>query len=231
MNNLFTNNGFLGAGRSPVWSLENSLDLYSMYGFLSLLVNVSLILVLLLVVTLFLPRSSTRTVLSIFCATLLLFFMLYLTPLDKPLIAHQVDAILALNNDGIFSFNLKDSAVLRLFVIFASGIICLLFLGISDNFFSYLSDEVEFPMLILFCFAASIWLFAESGMIGVLIAIEAIVLASYVIIAYERGTIVGVTAGIRYFLLGSVPSGLLVLGFALVYAYFGVLGLNNLSIL
>jgi NADH:ubiquinone oxidoreductase subunit 2 (subunit N) len=54
-------------------------------------------------------------------------------------------------------------------------------------------------------------------LIEFVLAIEIITLGSYGLTAYERNNRFSTFAGVQYFVIGSVPSGLLILSIALIY--------------
>jgi NADH:ubiquinone oxidoreductase subunit 2 (subunit N) len=48
-------------------------------------------------------------------------------------------------------------------------------------------------------------------------ALEVVTLASYVLVAYDRKNRFSAFAGVQYFILGSIPSVLLILGIGFFY--------------
>ena len=60
-------------------------------------------------------------------------------------------------------------------------------------------------------------IFKEHNFLDIILSLEVITLASYVIVAFEKKNRFSTYAGIQYFVLGSLPSGMLVLGAGLQY--------------
>lgn len=75
------------------------------------------------------------------------------------------------------------------------------------------------------------FLFHVHSLIEFLLAIETVTLASYVCAGYERQNAQSTFASVQYFILGSIPSGLLILGISLLYGYAGVLTFEDLDII
>jgi len=114
----------------------------------------------------------------------------------------------ALQNDSLYS---------HLFFIYALLIVSLFLYGISDRFFISNSYELEYPILIFFLHIGAILLMSVHTLIEFVLAIEIITLGSYGLTAYERTNRFSTFAGVQYFVIGSVPSGLLILSIALIY--------------
>jgi len=114
----------------------------------------------------------------------------------------------ALQNDSLYS---------HLFFIYALLIVSLFLYGISDRFFISNSYELEYPILVFFLHICAILLMSVHNLIEFVLAIEIITLGSYGLTAYERTNRFSTFAGVQYFVIGSVPSGLLILSIALIY--------------
>jgi len=64
-----------------------------------------------------------------------------------------------------------------------------------------------------------------------LIALEIVTLASYALAGFERRNRFSAYAGVQYFILGSIPSGMLLLSFSLYYRHGGVMTLHDLDLI
>jgi NADH:ubiquinone oxidoreductase subunit 2 (subunit N) len=126
---------------------------------------------------------------------------------------------------------LSDSLFAKLFFIYALLIICIFFYGISDRYFVANSYEIEFPVMIFFIHIGSLFLFTVQNLIEFVIAIEIVTLATYTLTAFAKKNRFSTDAGVQYFIIGSVPSGFLVLGVALLYKSWGTLGFGDLDVL
>jgi len=65
----------------------------------------------------------------------------------------------------------------------------------------------------------------------IFLALELVTLASYVIVTFERQNRFSTYAGVQYFILGSVPSAMLLLAFGLFYLQGGSVALQDLDLL
>jgi len=127
--------------------------------------------------------------------------------------------------------SLDDSLFAKLFFIYALLIVAIFCYGISDRYFVANSYEIEFPVLIFFIHLGSLFLFTVSNLIEFVIAIEIVTLATYTLTAFAKKNRFSTDAGVQYFIIGSVPSGFLVLGVALLYKSWGTLGFGDLDVL
>ena len=99
-------------------------------------------------------------------------------------------------------------------------IVSIFLYGISDRFFIANVYEIEFPILVFFIHLGALFLFSVQNLIEFVLAIEIVTLATYALTAFDRKNRFSTDAGVQYFILGSLPSGLLVLGVALIYKSF-----------
>jgi NADH-quinone oxidoreductase subunit N len=118
-----------------------------------------------------------------------------------------------------FAFGIlqADSILAKLFGVYAIFMVSVFLYGISDRFFIANSSEIEFPILVFFIHLGALLLFFVHTFVDFLLAIETVTLASYALAAFERKNRFSTFAGVQYFILGSIPSGLLILGMALLY--------------
>jgi NADH-quinone oxidoreductase subunit N len=105
----------------------------------------------------------------------------------------------------------------KLFFIYALLIVSIFLYGVSDRFFIMNGYEIEFSILIFFIHLGALFLFSVQNLIEFVLAIEIVTLATYALTAFDRKNRFSTDAGVQYFILGSLPSGLLVLGVALIY--------------
>ena len=90
------------------------------------------------------------------------------------------------------------------------------------------NKEIEFPMLILMGFLATLLLVGSTNLISVFISLECLAFLSYVLVAFERSNKLSVQAGVRYLFLGAVPTGLFVLGIVETYSFLGTFNLDDI---
>ena len=125
----------------------------------------------------------------------------------------------------------EDNLFSKLFFVYALFIVSIFLYGIADRFFVANSYEIEFSLLVFFIHLGGLFLFSVSNVIEFVLAIEIVTLATYALTAFDRKNRFSAEAGVQYFILGSLPSGLLVLGTALLYKSWGTLGFADLDLL
>ena len=79
----------------------------------------------------------------------------------------------------------------------------------------------EFPILILICTLGMLMLISADDFIALYLGLELMSLSLYVIAAYRRHDLRATEAGLKYFVLGALSSGMLLYGASLIYGYSG----------
>jgi NADH-quinone oxidoreductase subunit N len=90
---------------------------------------------------------------------------------------------------------------------------------------SYLSRtgllKFEFPVLIVFASVGMMTMVSANDLIVLYMGLELTSLASYVVASFRRDSARATEAGLKYFMLGALASGLLLYGASLTYGYTG----------
>jgi NADH-quinone oxidoreductase subunit N len=81
----------------------------------------------------------------------------------------------------------------------------------------------EFPVLILFATVGMMGMASASNLITLYLSLELLSLCSYVLAAFARDDLRSAEAGLKYFVLGALASGLLLYGISLVYGFSGTM--------
>ncbi len=89
--------------------------------------------------------------------------------------------------------------------------------------------KFEFPILILFAVLGMMMMISANDLISLYLGIELQSLALYVITAFQRDSMRSAEAGLKYFVLGAVASGLLLYGASLVYGFTGTTDFAQLA--
>ena len=89
--------------------------------------------------------------------------------------------------------------------------------------------RIEYPILILFATLGMMMMVSAADLISLYVSIELQSLALYVIAAFQRDSARSSEAGLKYFVLGALSSGMLLYGLSMVYGFaattqFAVLG-------
>ena len=79
----------------------------------------------------------------------------------------------------------------------------------------------EFPILILFATVGMMMMVSANDLIALYLGLELQSLALYVVAAFHRDNLRSTEAGLKYFVLGALSSGLLLYGCSLVYGFTG----------
>src|ERR1700735_5595906 len=79
----------------------------------------------------------------------------------------------------------------------------------------------EFPVLILISTLGILMLISANDFIALYLGFELMSLALYVIAAYRRHDLRATEAGLKYFVLGALSSGMMLYGMSLIYGYSG----------
>jgi NADH-ubiquinone oxidoreductase chain 2 len=86
----------------------------------------------------------------------------------------------------------------------------------------------EYPLLILFTVSGASFLISRRDLVSMYLSIELQSFAVYILASLYRESESATSAGLKYFLLGGLSSGLILLGSALVYAYTGLTDLESI---
>ncbi len=89
--------------------------------------------------------------------------------------------------------------------------------------------QFEFPVLIIFAVLGMMMMVSANDLISLYLGIELQSLALYVLAAIRRDAVRSAEAGLKYFVLGALSSGILLYGMTLVYGFAGSTGFDNLA--
>ncbi|MBC7989038.1 MAG: NADH-quinone oxidoreductase subunit NuoN [Luteimonas sp.] len=87
----------------------------------------------------------------------------------------------------------------------------------------------EVPILMLFAVAGMMLLVSAGSLVLVYLGLEMLALSSYALVAIDRDSPVASEAAMKYFVLGSLASGILLYGMSLVYGATGSLDLAAIN--
>jgi NADH:ubiquinone oxidoreductase subunit 2 (subunit N) len=107
----------------------------------------------------------------------------------------------------------------------------LFYFSIANRFTIINRTETDFGILAIFVLFGALLSFKYNDLIGLTLAIETATLASYTLAGFMRRNRHSTRAGVQYFILGSLPSVCMLLGFGLLYFITGVATLEDLSLI
>jgi NADH-quinone oxidoreductase subunit N len=90
-------------------------------------------------------------------------------------------------------------------------------------------SRFEFPVLLLLSVTGMMVMLSASSMMTLYLGLELQTLALYVLTAFARDTLRSSEAGLKYFVLGALASGLLLYGISLVYGFSGTMDFVELA--
>jgi NADH-quinone oxidoreductase subunit N len=90
-------------------------------------------------------------------------------------------------------------------------------------------ERFEFPILALFSTVGMLMMISASSLIALYLALELQSLPLYVMTAFHRDQTRSTEAGLKYFVLGALASGLLLYGCSLVYGFTGTLSFAGIA--
>jgi NADH-quinone oxidoreductase subunit N len=91
----------------------------------------------------------------------------------------------------------------------------------QDYFKSQGIDKFEFPVLVLLATTGMMLMVSATNFIGLYMGIELQSLALYVLAAFHRNSLRSTEAGLKYFVLGALASGMMLYGISLIYGFTG----------
>jgi NADH-quinone oxidoreductase subunit N len=90
-------------------------------------------------------------------------------------------------------------------------------------------SRFEFPVLVLFATLGMLVMISANDLMSLYLGLELLSLPLYVIAAFDRDNPRSAEAGLKYFVLGALASGLLLYGASLVYGFAGTTNFDRLA--
>ncbi|MDR1826814.1 MAG: NADH-quinone oxidoreductase subunit NuoN [Methylobacteriaceae bacterium] len=87
----------------------------------------------------------------------------------------------------------------------------------------------EFPILVTLAAIGMMMMISANNLLGLYLGIELLSLPCYVLAAFRRDSPLSTEAGVKYFVLGSLSSGMLLYGASLIYGFSGSLQFPEIS--
>lgn len=90
-------------------------------------------------------------------------------------------------------------------------------------------ERFEFPVLILFATIGMLMMVSANDLMSLYLGLELQSLALYVIAAFKRDSMRATEAGLKYFVLGALSSGMLLYGCSLIYGFTGTTNFTEIA--
>ncbi|WP_019643607.1 NADH-quinone oxidoreductase subunit NuoN [Novispirillum itersonii] len=98
---------------------------------------------------------------------------------------------------------------------------------------SWLAQEqvkkFEYSVIVIFATLGMLMMISANNLMSLYLGLELQGLAAYVLAAFKRDNLKSTESGLKYFILGSVASGLLLYGMSLVYGFTGTTSFDKLA--
>lgn len=91
------------------------------------------------------------------------------------------------------------------------------------------TERFEFPVMVLFATLGMMMMISANNLMSLYLGLELQSLSLYVLAAFQRDNAKSTEAGLKYFVLGSLASGLFLYGASLVYGFAGTTGFDGLA--
>lgn len=91
------------------------------------------------------------------------------------------------------------------------------------------NQQFEYPVLVLLSLLGMMLLVSANDLIAFYVSIELMSLPLYVLASFSRDTLKSTEAGLKYFVLGALASGMLLFGASLVYGFAGTTSFEALA--
>lgn len=125
------------------------------------------------------------------------------------------------------SFIVDQVALFAKVAIYAAGV---LVIALGQGYFDRVgSRRFEFPILVMLATLGMSMMVSAGDLISLYIGLEMQSLSLYVLAAFRRDDAKSSEAGLKYFVLGALSSGLLLYGASLVYGFAGSMNFHDIA--
>ncbi len=126
---------------------------------------------------------------------------------------------------GMFATN-AFAAFMKVLVLVGSAVSIIMALRYNED---HRIARFEFPVLVLLASAGMMIMVSANDLIMLYLGLEFQSLALYVVAAFDRDSTRSTEAGLKYFVLGALASGMLLYGASLVYGFAGTTSFAGLA--
>ena len=126
------------------------------------------------------------------------------------------------------SYKIDDLANFMKILMIASGI----FVMLTSSKYLQINkiNKIEYPVLVLSAILGMMVMISSNDLIVFYIGLELQSLSLYVLAALNRNSLLSSEAGIKYFILGALSSGLLLFGISYIYGFSGNTNFNLIAV-
>ena len=127
--------------------------------------------------------------------------------------------------NGAFAFD-PFARLMKVLVLIGSGVAIVMSAGYAH---AQKFERFEYPVLIVIATLGMMLMISANDLISVYLGLELQSLALYVVAAINRDSVRSTEAGLKYFVLGALSSGMLLYGASLVYGFTGQTTFEGIS--
>ena len=99
----------------------------------------------------------------------------------------------------------------------------------GDYFAAEKAQKFEYPILILLATTGMLMMISAADLIALYLGVELMSLSLYVVAAIQRDQLRSTEAGLKYFVLGALSSGMLLYGASLIYGFTGTVAFAGIA--
>ena len=160
-------------------------------------------------------HRATRTISGLVVASFIVAYMLIAGPSSPT--TTTFDGLFVVDDFAIF---------MKLLVLVGAGLTLTMSLGFirRENM-----ERFEFPVLLLLATLGMMMMVSANDLMSLYVGLELQSLALYVVAAFQRDSLRSTEAGLKYFVLGALASGMLLYGCSLVYGFTGTTRFDALA--
>jgi NADH-quinone oxidoreductase subunit N len=133
------------------------------------------------------------------------------------------DKVVAFHGSFVLDAYARFLKVLALIGSAVTMLMSIEFLGATSK------QKFEYPILILLSTTGMLVLISAADLIALYLGMELMSLALYVIAAIDRDNVRSTEAGLKYFVLGALSSGMLLYGCSLIYGFTGTVSFAGIA--
>ena len=168
----------------------------------------------LLMIGVFLGEKSAQTVTGLSVALMIIsgLWLVFVTPYGEAF-------------DGSFVLD-PFAGFMKVLVLIGSAAAVIMSVGFAER---ERFNRFEFPVLIVLCTTGMMVMVSAGDLITLYLGLELQSLAIYVLAAINRDSVRSTEAGLKYFVLGALSSGMLLYGASMVYGFTGQIDFTAIS--
>src|SRR5881275_2898278 len=129
---------------------------------------------------------------------------------------------------GFYGMFINDAFALFMKALVLLGSAVTIIMGLRYNEEHQIA-RFEFPVLVLLATAGMMVMISANDLITLYLGLELQSLALYVVASFDRDSVRSTEAGLKYFVLGALASGMLLYGASLVYGFTGTTSFTSIA--